>query len=251
MFPMRLFPDTILSEITKSLSKNQFEGIKLEFDPGPTNKIDTSTAEEFKSIVYKVSPSIVRIATSRCGSKKYAFGSGSVVAPGLVITNQHVINGATSIYIVSQTGSYPAAPVLIDEKLDLAIIYSKYINLKPIPISTDEVDIGSEAITLGYPGSNNLALSMSVGTIKENTINSRHTNLDPTSTFSLSSSLGSGSSGGPVINKKGEIIGINDAGSGNNLIAIKAEVAKKITDQAKNKLFPAFSLICAYDRISY
>lgn len=247
----RIFSDTDISKAAMKLSPDQFTKLQLSFDPGPIKNIDTSQAGDFKSIVDKIAPSIVRITTSRCIGTENVAGSGSVIAPGLVITNQHVINGSSAIYIVDHNGTYPATPVIIDEDHDIAVIYSKFINLAPIPISNKAVTVNTKAMSLGYPGANNQNFSMVIALTGNNQLASWHNKLDSSNTFSLSQGLGAGSSGGPVINSDGEIIGVNDAGSGNDLIAVKADIAKKAVDAAKKQLYPAFSQICAYDRSAY
>lgn len=247
----RVFPDTYISKTAMKLSPNQFVKLQLPFDPGPIKNIDTSHAGDFKSIVDKIAPSIVRITTSRCIGTQNVAGSGSVIAPGLVITNQHVINGSSAIYIVDHNGTYPATPVVIDEDHDIAVIYSRFINLPPIPISDKAVAINTKAMSLGYPGANDQNFSMVIATTGNNQLASWHNKLNSSNTFSLSQGLGAGSSGGPVIDLNGEIIGINDAGSGNDLIAIKADIAKRAVETAKRQLYPAFSQICAYDRSAY
>ncbi len=250
----RIFPDTAISDTAKKLSTNQFEKLRLSYDNGPISNIDTSKAGEFKSVVDKIAPSIVKIAASRCGFAGYdgVGGSGSFIGRNLVITNQHVINGASSIYIVNKNGTYPAVPIVIDEDHDIAVLYSKYVNSPAIAINTTPPELGSTVISLGYPDINNQNFSLMVSNIKPNdTFKSWQRKLDSNNTFSLTEGLGSGSSGGPVINLSGEIIGINAASSDIDLIAIKGSIAKKAVDEASIKLFPAFSPICSYDARSY
>lgn len=254
MTAARIFPDTVISDMAKKLSANQFEKLKLPYDKGPIKEIDTSKAGEFKSVVDRIAPSIVRIAASRCGFAGYdgVGGSGSFVGKGLVITNQHVINGASSIYIVNKNGTYPAVPIVIDEDHDIAVLYSKYIDSPAIPINPNLPEIGTKVMSIGYPGSNNQNFSLITSTIKSNdTFKSWQHKLDTTNTFSLAEGLGAGSSGGPVINLSGEIIGINAASSGMDLTVIKGDIAQKVVNEANIKLFPAFSPICAYDARTY
>jgi hypothetical protein len=250
----RILPDTLISNTAKKLSTNQFEKLKLSYDNGPILSIDTSKAGEFKSVVDKIAPSIVRIAASRCGFAGYngVGGSGSFIGKNLVITNQHVINGASSIYIVNKNGTYPAIPIVIDEDHDIAVLYSRYVDSPAIPINTTRPPAGTTVMSLGYPGTNNQNFSLIASNVESSSIfKSWQRKLDSNNTFSLAKGLGPGSSGGPVINLSGEIVGINAASDGMDLIAINSNIAKKSIDEANIRLFPAFSPICAYDAHSY
>ncbi|MDP3443761.1 MAG: hypothetical protein Q8T08_12950, partial [Ignavibacteria bacterium] len=60
-----------------------------------------------------------------------------------------------------------------------------------------------------------------------------------------------GASGGPVLNKKGEIIGMNVAQGSDGLIAINASLIQKEINKAKLLPLPAFSLMCEYTARSY
>ncbi|MDP3441859.1 MAG: serine protease [Ignavibacteria bacterium] len=150
MAAARLLPESAISVYGKQYSPNEFVAGKLDYS------FDLSGSGEFKSVVNNVSESIVRIITEKCVGSSGSSGSGSVIAPGLAVTNQHVINGSSAIFIVNHNGSYPATIVSIDKDHDIAIIYSKYLDTKsrPIVVSSDIADMGSDAISVGYPSTN-------------------------------------------------------------------------------------------------
>jgi S1-C subfamily serine protease len=249
MMQARIFPDTIIAETAGKLSPDRFANLPPIFSMGKVKKVDTSVADDFKNVVDRISPSIVRIVAIKCFGKMGGSGSGSVVGDGLVVTNAHVVEGSSEIYIESQNGIYPANSIVIDEAHDVAVIYSKYFNLEPIPISSQDPETGSRLIALGYPGGGDL--SMSIGTARKIGYDSAlHDGLKNTDLISFSGHLGQGSSGGPVVNKYGEIVAINAAG-GTIDIKIKGSVVKKIVDDAKFRPFPQISMPCTYQASSW
>lgn len=246
MFSTRMLPDSNISNLAKQYSPNEFVLGKLSYD------LDFSASGDFKQIVSSLSPSIVRLVTQKCGGFSGGSGSGSLIAPGLVITNQHVVSGASSIFIINQNGRYPATIVSIDKDHDIAVVYSKYLDTKsrPIELSNEGALIGSDAVSVGYPSASEGRFSTVVGKIGYNSVNSLNTKLGPSTTFLLDKGLGAGSSGGPVLNKEGKIIGMNVAGS-TGVIAINSDLLKAATEKAKSLPIPAFSLMCEYTSYLY
>jgi len=246
MLSARILPDSNISEMAKQFSPNEFNLGKLSYD------FDFSGSGDFKQVVSNASPSIVRLITQKCGGFSGGSGSGSLIAPGLVVTNQHVVSGASAIYVINQNGRYPATTVSIDKDHDIAIVYSKYLDKKsqPIEISTGGALIGSDAVSVGYPSASEDRFSTVVGKVKYNSVNSLNTKLGPSTTFLLDKGLGAGSSGGPVLDKSGKIIGMNVAGS-TGVIAINADLLKDAIEKAKNLPIPAFSLMCEYTSYLY
>lgn len=246
MASAQILPDSGLSEMAKQFNQNEFVKGRIDY------KLDFAGSGEFRNAVMQVSPSIVQILTSKCGGFTGGMGSGSVIAPGLVVTNKHVVNGSSSIFIVNHYGSYPATIISIDSDHDIAIIYSKYLdtNSQPIKLSSTGAVVGQDAVSVGYPSDTEGKFSSIVGEIKNNSVKSLNTKLDSSTTFLLTKGLGPGSSGGPVLNSNGEIIGMNVAGGG-GLIAINADLINKSIEKAKAFPFPAFSLMCEYTARSY
>ena len=196
---------------------------------------------DFQAVLTSVAPSIVKISGRGCTG--VSFGSGFVAAPHLVITNVHVISGASSVYIKGHQGTYPATPLVVDNDLDIAVLYSNFIDLPPVPISGTQAVVGDQAVTTGYPSGKDLAMKQ--GQIMAQALRSLHNQLSGLNTFALSETLGPGSSGGPVFNRLGEVIGINDAGYGNTLILIKADAVNQVLLKAKNKILPTALGLCA------
>lgn len=118
-----------------------------------TNVVPTSQKGTIAGVAEAVSPSIVEIsAESSAGS---ATGSGVVITDdGEIITNNHVVAGASSVKVKTSDGkSYDAEVVGTDSKKDLALIKAKGASgLKPASLGdSDNVKIGDDVVAIGSP----------------------------------------------------------------------------------------------------
>lgn len=175
---------------------------------------------DFTAAVNKVEPSVVVIETTVqttgfFGQKVIGQDSGTgwiVDSSGLIVTNEHVIDGATSITVTLADGrSFPSVEVQSDTAADLAVIKINASNL------TAAVIDGSSALAVGQPvaavgNALDLGISATSGVISR---------LDASLTFSdgttinnlieTDAAINPGNSGGPLINVNGEIVGITNA----------------------------------------
>ena len=170
--------------------------------------------------------------------KATALGSGFIIdKKGIVVTNNHVIQGAEDI-LVSVNGSeeYKAKIIGSDPYMDLAVleIISKD---EFIPVSfgdSDKARIGDWVIAIGNPFGFG-------GSVTSGIISSRNRDIGLTrydDFIQTDASINQGNSGGPLFNLKGEVIGINTAiiapGSSGSIgigFAIPANPASKVIDQ--------------------
>ncbi len=147
-------------------------------------------------------------------------GSGSVVAPGWVLTNQHVVDGQTTFEVASaHTGGRRRARVAwSSEALDLAVLEVDGLTLPPVTLGTMELRTRERVWALGYPGVADQISPADDVTSTEGVIGRLHTNswdgragrqLD---IIQHSADINPGNSGGPLINDCGVVIGVNTAG---------------------------------------
>lgn len=183
-----------------------------------TQPQNTKTALSVEEIAKRVGPSIVGIS---CTSTVQSFfgaqqsassGSGIIIdQKGLIITNYHVIGGATSIKVKLNSGNeYDASVIGGDEKTDIAVI--KINAAEELHVATignsDEVEVGALAVAIGNPLASELFGTVTAGVIsgvnRTMTVGQRDMNLIQTD-----AAISPGNSGGALINKYGEVIGIN------------------------------------------
>ncbi len=168
--------------------------------------------------------------------RRQSLGSGvSINSSGYILTNEHVISRASSITVtLSDEREFNAKLIGADPKTDIAVIK---INAKdPLPFvemgKSDDLLIGETVIAIGNP----FGLSHTVTTGIISALN-RHIKARGNKVFTdfiqLDASINPGNSGGPLLNIKGELIGINTAifqkGEGIGF-AIPINKAKRIVD---------------------
>ena len=161
-------------------------------------------------------------------------GSGFIVDPsGLIVTNNHVIDGAEKITIVLQNGDeFKGTLVGHDEKTDLAVVrIDADRDLPTVPWGdSDTIEVGDWAIAIGNPFG--LGGSVSAGIVSAR---GRNIQSGPYDDFiQVDTPINRGNSGGPLFDQTGHVIGVNTAifsPSGGNVgigFAIPANQAKKI-----------------------
>ena len=169
--------------------------------------------------------------------KQLGQGSGFVISPdGLIVTNNHVINGADKVSVRFQDDKreYVAEVVGADRETDLAVIKIKADRtLETLSFGdSDAIQVGEWVLAIGNPfGLDN--------TVTAGIISAKHRIIGagPFDNFlQTDASINPGNSGGPLLNMRGEVIGINtaiNAAAENIGFAIPSTQASKIISQLK------------------
>lgn len=173
-----------------------------------TEKAKERTAAEAIAAARK---GVVRIDVEACGQE--GNGSGFVIAPGLVATAAHVVDGASSISLAPEGGSTVDATVVgSDSGEDLALLRADgALKAKALRFhSGSDMPIGRDVIALGYP----LGLPF---TATRGAITGRDRDLDIEGTsytglFQTDAAVNPGNSGGAIINQRGDVVGVVVAG---------------------------------------
>jgi len=171
-----------------------------------------------------------------------SIGSGFIIDPsGLVVTNNHVIEGGNAIYVILSDGSELKVDKVIgrDPKTDITLLKVTPKASKPLPSvpfgDSGRMRVGDWVIAIGNPFGLN-------GTVTAGIISGRgrDINAGPYDDFlQTDASINRGNSGGPLFNALGEVIGINTAifsPSGGSIglgFAIPSNTAQRIVDQLK------------------
>jgi len=171
--------------------------------------------------------------------KQQSLGSGFIVdAGGYIVTNNHVIEDADEIRVKLASGKeYDATIVGRDPNTDLALIKIEGNNgdqLTPLPLGdSDRLEIGSWVVAIGSPFGLEQTVTAGIVSAKGRIIGS-----GPYDDFiQTDASINPGNSGGPLINMKGEVVGINTAiiASGQGIgFAIPINMAQNVVEQLKS-----------------
>ncbi len=172
---------------------------------------------------------------------KQGSGSGIILdARGYILTNHHVITEAQSIHVtLSDGGSYPAKLVGSDPDSDLAVIKidAPRDKLKPIRLgNSDQLQVGQKVLAIGNPFGLNETLTTGIISSIGRSIRAP-SGLLIEDMIQTDASINPGNSGGPLLNSRGELVGINTAifspsgGSVGIGFAIPVNTAKKVFPQ--------------------
>ena len=139
-------------------------------------------------------------------------GSGFIISPdGYIVTNYHVVKGATSVKVTLYNGdTYDAAVIGGDSDYDVAIIKINAGGLPAVTLGNSaDVNVGDTVLAIGNP-LGELTFSMSQGIVS---CCDRAINVDgtPFNMIQVDASINPGNSGGPLVNLYGEVVGIVSA----------------------------------------
>ena len=141
-------------------------------------------------------------------------GSGVIISPdGYIVTNNHVINGATSIEVtLNDKRSYEATVIGTDPTTDLALIKIDANNLQPITFgNSDDLLIGEWVLAVGNPFNLTSTVTAGIVSAKARNINILNNDMKIESFIQTDAAVNPGNSGGALVNTRGELIGINTA----------------------------------------
>ncbi len=167
-------------------------------------------------VVDAVAPSVVSIrvvAENRRGDTGEGAGSGFVVAPdGFVVTNDHVVDRAKSVAVVFTDGRELGARVVgTDPATDLALLRVPDGGLTPVAIGASEtLRVGQMAIAIGNPLGFQSTVSAGVISALGRNLRSRSGRLIE-NVIQTDVALNPGNSGGPLVDSRGRVIGVNTA----------------------------------------
>ena len=173
--------------------------------------------------------------------KQQSLGSGFIISrEGYIVTNNHVIENADEIKVKLANGkAFDAEVVGRDPKTDLALIKIDRSNdLAPLSLGdSDALRVGTWVVAIGSPFGLEQTVTAGIVSAKGRVIGAGLYD----DFIQTDASINPGNSGGPLLNMKGEVVGINTAimsrGGGNDGVgfAIPVNLAKGIVEQLKNE----------------
>ena len=169
---------------------------------------------------------IVTIANANGEVVGFGHGSGFAVSPTRIVTNAHVVELAArypanvTIGVVPSEGdkSYKGKLIAYDAQRDLALIEFTGTRLPPLTVYPDAVNDGETVIALGYPGNVDVATAQSaadyikpLGTVRSQGGFAGRRVLTGVQVLLHTAGIARGSSGGPLLDQCGRVIGVNSA----------------------------------------
>ena len=180
-------------------------------------------------LVEQVMPSLVIVRGHRHGA-----GSGIIwAADGLILTNNHVVGRHTPVVILQNDGEYEARLIARDPDVDLALLSIQATGLTPLKPAPTPPRIGEMVFAFGHPwGQRNTVTRGIVSAL----VSAQNRRGDSLPVIRSDAPLAPGNSGGPLVNARGELVGINAMiVGGDQSVSIGASVAGEFVAQALSK----------------
>ncbi len=181
----------------------------------------------FAPIAHAADPSVVTINTigedlevspfthrQRRG-ELHGLGTGFVVdKSGVILTNNHVVDGADAIQVkLFDEREFPGKVVGTDPQTDIAVVRIDAKDVRALPLGdSDAMDVGDWVVAIGNPYG--LSHTVSAGIISAKGRTRQDVPLDPSGYYDFlqtDASINPGNSGGPLLNLRGEVVGVNTA----------------------------------------
>jgi serine protease Do len=182
----------------------------------------------FAPIAQAADPSVVTITTvgedmevspfthrRRPSAEVHGLGTGFVVdKDGIVLTNNHVVEGASEIQVkLSDEREFPGKVVGTDPQTDIAVVRIDTKDLRALPLGdSDAINVGDWVVAIGNPFG--LSHTVSAGIVSAKGRTQQDVPLDPSGYYDFlqtDASINPGNSGGPLLNMRGAVVAINTA----------------------------------------
>jgi len=172
-------------------------------------------------VVARVKPSVVAISVQVTSIDIFnrpvveeGGGSGWIVdSSGIIVTNAHVVNGATAITVTlndHRVIPVDVSTVAMDLQTDLAVLKIEVDNLTPLAMGdSDSLRVGDWVVAIG--NSLGYGVRATLGIVSQNDVAINEELGQPLRLIETDAAINPGNSGGPLVNMAGEVIGINEA----------------------------------------
>jgi S1-C subfamily serine protease len=232
----RLLPPAppLFSRLQRLIDEGGLPQVFAELEPQTAGRLPLPADPLVREAAARAAASTVKIVGEACGLIQE--GSGFVAAPGLVITNAHVVAGVRSPTVVDGTGSHQATTILFDPNLDVAVLSAGGLSEPPLDLLDSNVPRGTDGAVLGYPGGGPLDVEPAAVLARIDAVgrNIYGEGLTTRSVYEIESRVRPGNSGGPLVEPDGTVVGVVFARSSlNNDVGYtltSAEVRPKLSE---------------------
>jgi uncharacterized membrane protein required for colicin V production len=199
-------PD-VMARLGALLSPTGFPPVFADLEPSPSGPVSGPNPQQLAAAGRVASASTVRVLGDGCGSVE---GSGFVAGDDLVVTNAHVVAGASTVAVVDGGGRHRAEVVGFDPDLDVAVLRAGDLRGPALALAATDGRRGTVGAILGYPG--NGPLVVGAAAVRDRFVavgrdiygDGRVRRV----VYELQADVRPGNSGGPFVTPQGEVAGL-------------------------------------------
>jgi serine protease Do len=246
---------TVRQQSKEQLNVTDFESKEI-YRPNLVEPSTTTATDniDFSQAAAKATPSVVYINSISQSGASYSYwdllfggggsqtqvssGSGVIFTQdGYIVTNNHVVESAEKIQVLYNKKSFDAELIGTDPSTDLAVLKIKETNLPAITLGNSKtLAVGEWVVAVGNPFSLSSTVTVGIVSAKGRRINVVEDKFPIESFIQTDAAINPGNSGGALVNKNGDLIGINTAilsrtGSYTGYaFAVPVDIAKKVVE---------------------
>jgi len=198
-------------ELRKLLDVSGFPAAVDPFDRTPSKEVaPPDPALQRSAVVQRVRPSVLKIHAKAPSCSRALEGTGFVISRERMMTNAHVVAGTSEVSVETDDGALDARVVHYDPNTDVAILAVPGLSSAALPFAGEPARSGQDGIVLGYPLDG--PYTASPARVRDR-INLTGPDIYDASTvnrevFTLRALVRSGNSGGPLVDTRGQVIGV-------------------------------------------
>lgn len=202
---------TVPKRMSALLSSSGLPDVLEPLGRTPIQAVDAPDATLADSLVVSIArPSVVKIRGVAPACQKVLEGTGFVIAPNRVMSNAHVVAGSDTVSVEAEGQKYDATVISYDPDADISILDVPNLPQKPLMFADQPAKSGTDAVVLGFPGGGDFVatparvreiIELSGPDIYKSTTVNREV-------YTIRGTVRQGNSGGPMINRTGQVIGV-------------------------------------------
>ncbi len=201
-------PPSVFSRVQSFLSAQGFPPVFAQLAPASAGPVSLPGSTQLNEAVFHAGASTVKVIGDGCGQIQE--GSAFVVAPGVVVTNAHVVAGIAHPMVQAGTDLLSTTVLAFDPSYDLAVLRVNGLNAPVLSLDPEQVSRGVQAAVLGYPGGGPFS-ALPAGVMAEFEAQGRDIygqGLTVRNVYEIQATVRPGNSGGPLVQPDGQVIGV-------------------------------------------
>jgi S1-C subfamily serine protease len=198
----------VIGQIATTLDSSGLPDVFIGLEPVPLEPVQTPTDPQAARIAANAVPGTARIRTAACDTE--VSGTGVVVATDHLVTNAHVVAGASVIRVALGNKVLDARPVLFDPELDVAVLYVPGLGGRTLRFAAGDPARGATGAAIGFAGGGPMVIlpAAVAGSYPATGRNIYGSNRVTRQILELRAAIEPGDSGGPFVLGDGTVGGL-------------------------------------------